>query len=162
MNVNVFWIHEYCYCGELNFHLILRRKKINIWKLNIKQILIVHIKINILFFYLNNITKETFLKNSNIAIFRNMSNITGELIFTSRQTMQIGFATYLDISHHCIDSSCAEFSFVFFFSMFTDAATNEVCYANNGDIWVLYNSVLLWTRSYLQNMFNILLGLLLF
>lgn len=115
MNVNVFWIHEYCYCGELNFHLILRRKKINIWKLNIKQILIVHIKINILFFYFNNTTKETFLKNSNIAIFRNMSNITDELIFTSRQTMQIGFATYLDISHHCIDSSCAEFSFVFFF-----------------------------------------------
>lgn len=68
----------------------------------------------VVFFYFNIITKKTLLKTSSIAIFGNMNNITCELIFTTRQTMQRGFAPYSDVSRHCVNSSCAQFSFVFF------------------------------------------------
>lgn len=88
--------------------------------MNRKQLLLVIIHIEIIFF-LNSNTKEIFLKSSNIVIFRNTNNITGDLIPTSRHTMQIGFTPYSDISRHCIDSYCAELSFVSF-SMCTDDA----------------------------------------
>lgn len=78
-----------------------------------------------------------------------MNSITFELIFTTRQTMQRGFASCSDISRQCVNSSCAELSFVSF-SMFTDIV--EVCYAKYGDILNLYKSILIWTRScYIYN-----------
>lgn len=77
---------------------------------------------NIFLFFLNSNTKETFLKYSNIVIFRNTNNITCDLILTSRQTMHISFTPYSYMSRHCIDSSCAELPFISFV-MFTDDAT---------------------------------------
>lgn len=52
--------------------------------------------------YVLSITKDTLLKTSNIAFFQIYNNITGLLISTMPQTMQVGFALYSDL-RHCVD-----------------------------------------------------------
>lgn len=112
----------------------------------------------------NSITKQTFLKSSiEHCYFEKYESHYRWTNFYYAIDNANRFRTIFRYFARLSISSCAELSFVVFFSVYKwHFTTNEVCSANYGDIWVLYSLVLLWIRSNLQNMFKILLHFLAF